>query len=1465
GVYETITDDEGNYEVQAPVQAGENPITVKVNETATTEAATEETSITADKQTPTVTAEATPAKAGQETTISGTVTDEDGNPVAGAPVRVEVGNGVYETTTDDEGNYEVQAPVQAGENPITVKVNETATTEAGNATTNVTADKQSPEVEVTTTPAKAGENTTVTAKVTDEDGNPVAGAPVTVKVGDNEVSGTTDENGTFKADLPVEAGDNPVSVEVGETPTTEPAKEESTITADKQTPTVTAEATPAKAGENTTVSGKVTDENGNPVADAPVRVEVGDGVYETTTDDEGNYEVQAPVQAGENPITVKVNETATTLPANATTSVTADKQTPTVEANVTPAKAGENTTVTAKVTDENGNPVKDAPVTIKVGDNTVTGTTDENGTFKADLPVEAGENPVTVEVGETPTTEAATEETAIIAEKQTPTVTAEATPAKAGENTTVSGKVTDENGNPVAGAPVRVEVGNGVYETTTDDEGNYEVQAPVQAGENPITVKVGETDTTLPANATTNVTTDKQTPNVEANVIPAKVGENATVSGKVTDEDGNPVANAPVTVKVGDKEVTVTTDDEGNFNASVPVTKDGETPVSVTVPETDTTKQLTEDLEPFDAEKQTPTVEADVTPAKVGENATVSGKVTDENGKPVANAPVTVKVGDKEVPVTTDANGNFNASVPVEEAGETPVSVTVGETNSTEPVTEDLEPFDAEKQTPEVEVTTTPAKAGENTTVTAKVTDENGNPVKDAPVTVKVGDNTVTGKTDENGTFKADLPVKAGDNPVSVEVGETPTTEPAKENTTVKADKQTPTVTANVTPAKAGENTTVSGKVTDENGKPVANAPVNVTVGDKTYPTTTDANGNYNVTAPVEAGENPVTVKVGETGTTKPANATTSVNAPKQNANVTVNNITPVKVGENATVSGKVTDENGKPVANAPVTVKVGDKTVKVTTDANGKYNASVPVTKAGNNSVSVSVGETNTTKPANKTSSVNASKLNTTITIDPIKDVKVGENATVSGKVTDENGKPVANAPVTIKVDGKTISATTDKDGKYTASVPTSSVGTKPVTASVAATANTTASNATATMKVNKHDSKIVLDAINDTKVGQKATITGTLTDDTNAVIANAPVVVTVDGVKYNATTNANGKFTVKANTSKVGVNNVTATYAGSSTDNPANTTGTFNVVKLETTTTIDPVNAMIYDNITITAKVVDEFGANVEGGRVIFRVNGQALKDENNNTIIATVVNGTATANVTVPKAWNKTNVTIAAVYQGNDKYLSSTGNNTVNVTKRIATMTVLTSRPTAKGGDQIILSAVVGDKGKLVNGGTVIFKLNGLTIKDASGKAIATKVVNGVASLEYMLPDGMSAKNITLTAVYSNEVYERAEANGSFVVEKANVQIISNVTKAKSADKTVPFTAQIVDANGHLAKGTTQVAIKINGATVAKVNAQDGIINTTLDIAKYKAGVYQIDIAAGGNNRYNPIRGQTVLQKV
>ena len=102
-----------------------------------------------------------------------------------------------------------------------------------------------------------------------------------------------------------------------------------------------------------------------------------------------------------------------------------------------------------------------------------------------------------------------------------------------------------------------------------------------------------------------------------------------------------------------------------------------------------------------------------------------------------------------------------------------------------------------------------------------------------------------------------------------------------------------------------------------------------------------------------------------------------------------------------------------------------------------------------------------------------------------------VGSTVTVTGKVTDKNGKALNNMPVSIKINTGTTKVVTNANGVYTYTTNAWSVGTSNVTVASIANDKYTSSSAKTTFKVSKAKPVIKLNSISAVKYKNKVTVT--------------------------------------------------------------------------------------------------------------------------------------------------------------------------------------------------------------------------------------------------------------------------------------------------------------------------------------------------------------------------------------
>ena len=231
--------------------------------------------------------------------------------------------------------------------------------------------------------------------------------------------------------------------------------------------------------------------------------------------------------------------------------------------------------------------------------------------------------------------------------------------------------------------------------------------------------------------------------------------------------------------------------------------------------------------------------------------------------------------------------------------------------------------------------------------------------------------------------------------------------------------------------------------------------------------------------------------------------------------------------------------------------------------------------------------------------------------------------------------------------------------------------------------------------------------------------------------------------------------------------VHNNTLISQANEGDDSVITTGNNNIIKdnlpkkLVPTLKVDTTEFTVGTTATIQASIYigDEVAADINKGKISFKVNGKTLKDDKGKVIYAKVVNGVAVIeNYEVSQDWAKEGSTIQAVYSGcADLAKMSSDNENLTVTTQEPSIT--TSDIQATVGQTVTLTATVTATTP-VNNGKVVFKINGKTVKDANGKVIYAKVTDGTVNVEYTLPSDMKEQEYTLTTVFISTDYGRLE---------------------------------------------------------------------------------------------------------
>ncbi len=678
-----------------------------------------------------------------------------------------------------------------------------------------------------------------------------------------------------------------------------------------------------------------------------------------------------------------------------------------------------------------------------------------------------------------------------------------------------------------------------------------------------------------------------------------------------------------------------------------------------------------------------------------------------------------------------------------------------------------------------------------------------------------------------------------------------------KANTTLTVDP--------IDDVTVGDSVNITGKLTDEKGNPIKGAEISVFIDGVEYPTTTDKYGKYSVAyTATEAGAKLVSVEfVGndeyEPDAVAEVLSVSEVEEPKINTTLTVNPIGDVTVGDSVNITGQLTDEDGNPIKGAKISVIVDGVEYPTMTGKRGKYSVSYTATEVGAKLVTVEfVGdddyEPSAVAEVLSVSEVEEPKINTTLTVNPIGDVTVGDSVDITGKLTDKGGKPIPDALLLITVDGVDYNITTHKDGTYTLNVPTTTTGNKLVTVEYEGN-DTYNPKATATMfpvndkEKQKTNTTLTVNPIGDIPVDSSVKITGKLTDDEGKPISGADVLVVIDDVEYHTKTNSKGKFSLPYNATTTGVKVVAVEYLGTDDYEPSTAVEAINVVLRDATITLKPISdALVDDNISITGKLLDSDGNPITYSNITIKVNDETY-------IVPT--DGKGKYKLVMPiKTVGENDITVTFE---NDKYNTVTNETTFQVNKHKTVFTVYDVMGIV--GEDITLRATITDeKGNPVTGGNMVFKLNGLTLREDGRFASSDspvkkfKVVNGVVIFT-MKADYYLKGTRNLTGAYSGSYkYESTRANiaeMTIIRRSVELEVKVNPTLTRE-DSDIVFTVKVRDVtensttDAYLTK-KADIIFKINDQTlkdeegqIIKVPVTDKVVTYTYHVPRGTPGI-------------------------
>ncbi|MDO5851853.1 MAG: Ig-like domain-containing protein, partial [Methanobacteriaceae archaeon] len=566
---------------------------------------------------------------------------------------------------------------------------------------------------------------------------------------------------------------------------------------------------------------------------------------------------------------------------------------------------------------------------------------------------------------------------------------------------------------------------------------------------------------------------------------------------------------------------------------------------------------------------------------------------------------------------------------------------------------------------------------------------------------------------------------------------------------------------------------------------------------------------------------------------------------------------------DGATIQIRITDMYGKNVTSGIVAVFENNKLLNQQKVTNGIITVALNNKLAsGKHTINILYNETNVYLKSTGSINLTVYKLNTITSYIILHDTV--KNNSLEIDVFDIYGRPVTNGILSITENGKIIAKTTITNGIYEIKLNLTK-GTHYLNINYAGSDKYIASNNYLALNVTtKVETQISTTILNNTV--NNATLKITVNGNSKPVTSGT-ITIYESGKIIGKGTLTNGTTTIKLNQKISGKHIITISYSG--TMNIYSKTSSriqINLEKLNTITKVNPIIGTSGSTVTFQANITDVLGKIVTEGRAIFKINGNTLKYSDGSTIYVNVKDGKAQLKYTLPSSWTKGTVTIQSVYGGSDTYNSSRSEKAaVKVNLRNATITIQQTI-TAKVGYNVTIQAIIKDTNtnQLLTG-KVVFKINGITIKDANGTPIKVTVVNGKATLNYTIPTDFTGKKYKLTTIFDNPNYKLAKTNSILSIQKMTTHIQLNPTIVATTGKITTITGKILNEFNQTVPGTNKYVFKIDGKTLKDqkgnpiyYKATNGIINANITIpTEYKTGYHNLTIVTGERGGYTEAR--------
>ncbi|EPB9526199.1 inverse autotransporter adhesin IatC [Escherichia coli] len=1223
---------------------------------------------------------------------------------------------------------------------------------------------------------------------------------------------------------------------------------------------VTQDGSVADGATANTLRARVTDVFGNALAGQTVSVLAGNGATTAptvTTQPDGTVEISVTSQtAGTSVITASVNNSSqsrnVTFIADVSTAQIADLV---VSQDNAVADGATANTLQVRVTDAFGNALAGQTVSV-LADNGATVapvvTTQPDGTVEISVTSQtAGSSAVTVSINSS----SQSRDVTFIADVRTAqiadlVVTRDNSVADGAMANTLQVKVTDANGNTLAGQTVSVLADNGATvapTVITGQDGTVEISVTSQtAGASTVTASINTSSQSRDVTFIADVRTAQIADLVVSQDNAVADGATAnTLRARVTDAFGNALAGQTVSV-LADNGATVapvvTTQPDGTVEISVTSQTAGSSAVTVSINSSSQSRDVTFIADVRTAKIADLVVTRDNSVADGAMANTLRVRVTDAFGNTLAGQTVSVLAdnGATVAPVvTTQPDGTVEISVTSQTAGVSAVTATINSSTQSQNVT-----FIADVRTAKIADLVvikdgSEADGATANTLRARVTDAFGNALAGQTVSVLADNGATTAPTvitEPDGTVEISVTSQtAGTSAVTASINNSS----QSRNVTFIADVRTAQI-ADLVVIKDGSEAdgatanTLRARVTDAFGNALAGQTVSVLAG------------NGATVAPTVITGQDGTVEISVTSHTAGVSAVTAtINNSSQSRNVTfvadvrtaqIADLVVIKDGSEAdgatanTLRARVTDAFGNALAGQTVSVMAGNGATvapAVTTQPDGTVEIPVTSQTAGASAVTASINSSSQSRNVTFVADVRTAKIADLVVI---KDGSVADGATANtlqARVTDAFGNVLAGQTVSVLADNSATVAPaviTEPDGTVDISVTSQTAGISTVTATINNHSLSQSVMFIADVRTAQIADLVVIKDGSEADGATANTLRARVTDAFGNALAGQTVSVLADNGATTAPTvitEPDGTVEISVTSQTAGTSAVTASINNSSQSRNVTFIADVRTAQIADLVVIkDGSEADGATANTLRARVTDAFGNMLAG-----------------QTVSVLADNGATTAPTVITEPDGTVEISVTSQTAGISAVTAS-----INNSSQSRNVTFIADVRTAKIADLVVMQDGSVADGTTAN--TLRVRVTDKFGNALGGQAVSVLADNGATTAPTVItePDGTVEISVTsqtagISAVTATINNSTASQNVTFIADVRTAQIAELVVikDGSAADGATANTlqARVTDAFGNAFAGQTVSVTADNSAMVAPtvITEPDGTVEISV----------------------------------